>query len=289
MARQRTVLVTGATSGIGKDVAMTLAREGYRVFGTGRRAEPLAALAADCEGLPLETLLLDVTDDGSIAAAAAAVAQRTDGYGLDILINNAGYGIATPIELITDADLRGQMDTNVVGVVKISQAFIPAMRKRGNGTIINISSVVGLVTLPMQGIYCATKHAVESLSDAMRQELAPFGIRVVIVEPGAIQTAFGDTALGQKASYTAESTPYDSAFQAYEAMVKKTYRGAPGPEVISRAVSRLLRKSRPRARYLVPGSGRFLVWLFRLLPGWLLDRLLIGMLKLGPGSDTGQK
>jgi NADP-dependent 3-hydroxy acid dehydrogenase YdfG len=181
MKKNRIILITGATGGIGRAAALHLARLGHRVFATGRRAEALEPLRKEADGLPLEVLPMDVDDADSVAAAAGEVLRRTDGYGVDVLVNNAGFARFGPVALVGDAELKAQFETNVFGLVRVTRAFLPAMRARGDGTIINISSMVGRISLILQGVYCATKHAVEALSDSLRREVAGLGVRVVVV------------------------------------------------------------------------------------------------------------
>lgn len=278
------VLVTGATTGIGRETTLHLARLGHRVYATGRKAAALSELEAEAKGagLPVETFLLDVDDEGSIRAAGEEVTRRTGGHGLDVLVNNAGFGHLAPMELVTDGDLRRQLETNVVGLVKVTQQFVPAMRARGAGKIINVSSMVGRMTLPLQGIYCATKHAVEALSDALRMELASFGVRVTLVEPGAIKTQFGATALSTKSKYREMDSPYRPAIDTYEAVVEKQYRGSPGPACIARTIARIIRKRRPAARYVSPRSMTLVLWLMGLLPTRLLDFVMRRAMGLTP-------
>jgi short-subunit dehydrogenase len=269
--KAKTVLITGATGGIGRATALALAREGHRVFATGRREAALKDLDWEARGLRLETIFLDVSSRRSIAGARYAVDQKTDGEGVDVLINNAGYGVAAPMEFITDDEMRGQFETNVFGLVAVSQAFLPAMRRRGRGRIVNVSSMVGRMTLPLQGIYCATKHAVESISDAMRRELAGSGIEVVCVEPGAIRTGFEATAVGPAARYMEEGGPYASAMRTYTRTVARTYKSAPGPEPVVRTLSHVVNCRRPRPRYVSPWHNSLLIWVTNLLPTRLAD------------------
>src|SRR5271170_4155342 len=159
---RKTVLITGATTGIGKHAAIALARKGHRVFATGRNATALERLVADAATPNLETLRLDVTDTGSIAEAAREVGRRTDGEGVFALVNNAGYGLAGPLEEISDANLRAQFDTNVFGLMAVTRAFLPRMRERGAGRIVNVSSSGGRVSIPFFGAYHASKFAVEA-------------------------------------------------------------------------------------------------------------------------------
>jgi NAD(P)-dependent dehydrogenase (short-subunit alcohol dehydrogenase family) len=215
-----------------------------------------------------------VADAASIAGAGAEVERRTEGRGLDALVNNAGFGLMAPLELITDEDLRSQIETNVIGLVRVTRQFVPAMRRRGAGCIVNVSSVVGRLVLPLQGIYCATKHAVEALTDAPRMELAPFGVRVVLVEPGAIRTEFGATVTGSLARCRAMESPYGPAIACWEAGVERQYRSAPGPAVVARTIARVLRRNRPRARYVSPGRFRAAIWAARAVPTRWMDGIL---------------
>lgn len=292
MVKPLFVLITGATTGIGRETALHLGRLGHRVFATGRKPEALAALEAEAKGggLGVETFLLDVDDEASIRAAGEEVTRRTEGHGLDVLVNNAGFGHLAPMELITDGDMRRQFETNVMGLVKVTQQFLPAMRARGAGKVINVSSMVGRMTLPLQGIYCATKHAVEALSDALRMELAPFGVRVTLVEPGAIRSQFGATALSTKSKYREMDSPYRPAIDTYQAVVEKQYRGSPGPECIARTIARIIRKRRPAARYVSPRAMTLVLWLLGLVPTRLLDFILGRVMGLTPkalGAGAG--
>jgi short-subunit dehydrogenase len=269
-----TVLITGATSGIGRHAALHLARRGLRVFASGRKPAALAALAKEAAGTGLETVTLDVTDPASIAAARADIDARTDGRGVDVLVNNAGYGIAAPTVDITDEDLRAQYETNVFGLMAVTRAFAPQMRERGAGKIINVSSIGGKITFPFFGAYNSTKYAVESLSDALRIELAPFGVRVVLIEPGVIRTGFADTSMELLSPYRTPDSPYAAAMDRADEIRAMSDRQAVGPEVISRAIERAIRARRPRARYMAPLRGKLTVWMLRALPTRLVDHLM---------------
>ncbi|NOZ01870.1 MAG: SDR family oxidoreductase [Deltaproteobacteria bacterium] len=266
------ILITGATSGIGRHAALYLAGQGHRVFATGRRTDALRELEAEAGDLPIEALELDVNDDESIAAAAAKVAARTEGYGLDVLINNAGYGKFGPVALVDEAEMRGQFETNVFGLVKVTQAFLPAMRKRGSGRVINVSSMVGRVALVLQGVYCATKHAVEALSDCMRREVAGFGVRVILVEPGMIRSNFESTS-GSDMSVYDDDPIYGPAVRRYAEEVNRMYRFAPGPRPISRTIARAVSARRPRARYVSPSYNAIVLFFMRILPTRLADAI----------------
>jgi len=281
MSRPSTVLVTGATTGIGRETALHLARLGHRVFATGRKADVLAEVQAEAGDLPLETFLLDVNDHASIDAAVAEVDKRTDGAGLDVLVNNAGYGNMAPMELITDEDLRAMFETNVFGLVRLCQRFLPSMRARGSGKIVNVSSVVGKVVFPLQGIYCATKHAVEALTDSLRMEVASFGVHVTLVEPGAIATEFGNTATSTVSKYESMDSPYKPAARKYLQVLDDQYKKAPGPQCIAKTVAKIVRKRRPAPRYVSPRYNRVVIWLSR----WLPTRWWDGILRKVMGLD----
>jgi NAD(P)-dependent dehydrogenase (short-subunit alcohol dehydrogenase family) len=264
------ILVTGATSGIGRDAAQRLARAGHRVLVGGRRPAALAELAAAAAGR-LEPLPLDVADAGSVAAARAEVDRRTAGGGLDVLVNNAGYALPGPLETLTEADLRALFDTNVFGMLAVTRAFLPRMRERGAGRVVNVGSVMGRVTMPLLGAYNASKYAVVALTDALRMELASFGVRVVLVEPGAIHSAFTARALERLARYRDPGSPYADAVAGTAAAWERVYRFAAAPAAASRAIERAATASRPAARYVVPASYRALPAALALTPVRLAD------------------
>jgi NAD(P)-dependent dehydrogenase (short-subunit alcohol dehydrogenase family) len=270
----QTVLVTGATTGIGRAAALHLAEQGHRVFATGRKAELLAELesAARQQGWALETLILDVTVPESIAAAKTEVDRRTQGRGIDALVNNAGYGLAGPLELISDADVRAQFDTNVHGLLAVTRAFLPAMRRRREGRIINVSSIGGKVTFPFLGAYNATKYAVESLSDALRVELAPFHVHVSLIEPGLIRTEFNARAQATLAPLAGAPGEYEDVLRTALARLKVAEdRFSAGPETVARAIGKAVSSRRPSPRYVAPGMMWMAVLFLALLPSRWLD------------------
>ena len=189
------VLITGSNSGFGLLTAATFARAGHTVHASLRnraKSADLDALAA--EGLPVKLVTLDVTDE---ASAKAAVAEASAAAPIDVLVNNAGFEVAGAVEHLSDASLRRQFDTNVFGLARMVRLVAPAMRQRGSGTIINVSSVAGSISAPFTGAYSASKHAVEALSESAWFELRPFGVRVVLIEPGAFQTSFGANVIAE--------------------------------------------------------------------------------------------
>lgn len=268
----RTILITGATSGIGYHAAMYLAERGQRVIATGRRQEALDELYAGVEGV--DVCLLDVTDADSIAKAAAFVDTLTEGEGLDALVNNAGYGALGPLEEMSLGELRHQFETNVFGLVAVTQAFVPAMRARGAGRIVNIGSIGGRVSMPMFGAYTATKYAVESMSDAMRMELSPFGIQVSLIEPGAIDTGFGDRAMEGVVSKRGPNSPYAYMLDRAEEIRRFSDRQSVGPGVVSRAIEKAITARRPRARYVAPSRYLLTIALVKGLPTGCTDSVL---------------
>jgi NAD(P)-dependent dehydrogenase (short-subunit alcohol dehydrogenase family) len=243
------VLITGCSSGIGAATARAFARAGYCVFASMRRPaddNPLIR-EAQAQGWRLTTPQLDVTDDASVDAAVAAIFAATGGR-LDVLVNNAGYYCTGPIEETTPDQLRAQMETNVIGVLRVTRAVLPTMRARGRGTVINLSSVSGVVVVPLAGPYHASKWALEALSEALRYEVAAFGIRVVTVEPGPIETPFhsNEVRVGQG---NVEGAPYARLQRAYERELRKLRRGR--VEDVAAVIVRAAQARWPRLRWRV--------------------------------------
>jgi short-subunit dehydrogenase len=267
----KTILITGATTGIGRHLALHFAARGDVVIATGRKPALLDALRAEAKGT-LHTVPLDVTDDASITRARDLVAERTDG--IDVLVNNAGYGQTGPLEELSDAELRAQFDTNVFGLMAVTRAFLPSMRARGGGRIINVSSVGGRVAVPLFGAYTASKYAVEALSDALRVELAPAGIDVVLVEPGPIRSEFGDRAVAALETHRRSDSPYAAAYARVDAVKQLSDRQSVGPEHVARVMARAIDARRPHARYVVPFRSRVVLWLAAITPTPLLDAIM---------------
>lgn len=273
----QTILITGATGGIGRHLALHLARAGHRVIATGRNLAALQSVQAEAVDLPLHTVALDVNDRASITDAVKEVSRLTDGDGLDALVNNAGYGEMAPLMEVPEEDVRAMYETNVFGLLAVTQAFLPQMVRRGAGRIVNVSSGGGRFTLPLFGVYNSTKYAVESLSDAMRMELKPLGIRVVVFEPGATKTEFANTSVRKMASYRRDGSPYAALYARTDELKAQLDRLAGDPIVVVRALERALTASRPRARYIAPFGARIMVALAAWLPTPILDGLLTSM------------
>ncbi len=276
MTTSKTILITGATAGIGRTTALHLAKRGHRVIASGRKAELLASLRDEAKqtGATIDTVLLDVTRADSIAQAVVEIDRLTGGRGVDVLVNNAGYGLVGPMSEVSDDDLRAQYDTNVFGLMAVTRAFLPAMMDRRAGRVVNVSSMGGRMTFPFMGAYNSTKYAVESLSDAMRAELRPFGIDVVMIEPGVINTNFADTSMSFVERY-AESR-YKGAIAKAQRMRDLMEKTASGPHVIANAIRKAVERRRPAARYVAPFSTWFALLFKVLLPtrswDWVMRR-----------------
>ncbi len=270
----KTVLVTGATKGIGRHLALDLARQGHRVFASGRSQAALASLRAqgEAEGLVIQTLELDVTSAGSIAAAERTVRELTDGYGVDVVVNNAGYGQGGSMIELGDAELRAQFDTNVFGLMAVTRAFVPGMLARRRGWIVNVSSVGGRVTFPFFGAYHASKYAVEALSDALRAELHAFGIHVALVEPGPIASDFSERAFNSLPA-AQDASPYAASYALAEGIRQASDRASFSPRHVARAVRKSIGSRWPRARYVAPWFLGLPLALLPFTPTRLLDAL----------------
>jgi len=276
----KTILITGATAGIGRHASLELVRQGHHVIATGRREPALVTLKAEAAALAkasksgagrLDTLKLDVTDAASVASAVTEVDILTDGHGLDVLVNNAGYGQMGPVEEVSDADLRRQYDTNVFGLMSVTRAFLPKMRARGDGRIVNVGSIGGRYTFPLMGAYNSTKYAVESLSDALRNELAPFGVAVSIIEPGPIATEFNDRAMDTIDVSAFAGSAYEPVIAQAERFRKQFEASSSGPEVTTRAIVHAALGRRPRVRYVVPRVAGLMLAILAFLPTRLVD------------------
>jgi NAD(P)-dependent dehydrogenase (short-subunit alcohol dehydrogenase family) len=222
-------------------------------------------------------LQLDVTDGASIARAVQAVEDAEGAVG--VLVNNAGYGLHGAIETTEMDEIRTQFETNFFGLVDLTQRVLPRMREQGWGRVVNISSMGGKLTFPGGGFYHATKHAVEAMSDALRFELAPFGIDVVVVEPGLIKTAFGDTAINTVDKTEMDDGPYGFFNQSVMLKINGAYNGrlantASSPDSVARVIERAISAKRPRTRYLVTAGARLLLGARRVLPDRAWDSLL---------------
>lgn len=284
-----TVLITGGTDGLGRATAILFASEGYRVFAAGRNAEKRAALEqlAEEKSLPLETVDLDVTSDDSASRAITEVEGRAGP--VSVLVNNAGIAVAAVMEEVSVDDLRKQFETNVFGAVRMTQRVLPAMRERRSGRIINMSSVAGKVSNPLFGPYSGSKHALEAISDAQRMEVAPFGIRVVLIEPGFIPTNINRAAAELSSHYMnhAAASPYAHAYLAVLKMVqKKVARSKTTPEDCARIILSAVRAANPRARYTVTREAQVTIAMRWLLSDRRMDKMTVRMLGMDGNASA---
>ena len=277
----KTILITGATAGIGRHAALALVAQGHHVIATGRRVDALEALKKDAKGDgKLDVLRLDVTSEAETRAVAEEALALTGGRGIDVLVNNAGYGQMGPASEVTDEELRKQYDTNVFGLMNVTRAFLPQLRARGEARIVNVGSIGGRVTFPLMGVYNSTKYAVESLSDVLRNELMPFGIRVSLVEPGPIRTEFNDRAFDSLDLEKMASSPYAPITEQAARFKADFDKFGVSPEVTTKAIAHAALAKRPRIRYVVPFSSSVMLALLGFVPTHVVDfamRTLAGL------------
>ncbi|HEY0250249.1 MAG TPA: SDR family NAD(P)-dependent oxidoreductase [Kofleriaceae bacterium] len=274
----KTILITGASSGIGRDAALALARTGHQVFVAARRTAALEALAL--EASTIVPITLDLDSPASIAAAIAEIATRTDGRGVDVLINNAGFATAGSLAELGDSALRAQFETNVFGLMALTRGLLPAMIWRGSGRIINVSSVSGRIPAPILGAYHASKYALEALSDALRMELQPFGVQVVVIEPGTIRTEFASRAMTEATRDRSSTSRYAQVYARAATLEAKFDRLAGTTAPVVRAIERAVSRRRPSARYVAPRSFALMIALVRLLPTCWADAAMQRMFGL---------
>jgi len=273
----KTVLITGGTDGLGKAAALLLARQNYRVFAAGRSADRRAALQhqANAEHLALHTLEMDVCDHASVQIGVELVLEK--GGAIDVLINNAGVGYMAAVEELHLADFRRQFETNFFGLVQVTKAVLPHMRTRRSGRILMISSAAGLVSPPTYGAYSASKHAVEGLSNALRLEMYPFDVEVILIEPGYIATNFQPTAkeLAQPYLEKAKASPYAKVYAGTWAGSDRNRRKAnTTPLDCARVMLEAIEAHHPKARYPVTPLTKQLSLAKRILPDTLLDSFM---------------
>ncbi|MTB73254.1 SDR family NAD(P)-dependent oxidoreductase [Arsenicicoccus sp. MKL-02] len=274
-------LVTGASSGIGEAIARRLQTLGHTVYGAARRIDRLEALAAD----GIEPIAMDVTDEASLQAGVETILSRSGRF--DVLVNNAGYGSYGAIEDVDPAEARRQFDVNVFGAMRLTQLVLPHMREQRSGTIVNISSMGGRIHSPMAGWYHGTKFAMEALSDALRMEVAQFGIDVVVIQPGGIATEWADIA-ADHLDETSGSGPYARLSAAMSATLRKSHDRDSSPDVVAKAVARAVSTDRPRTRYAIGLGAKPLITARRVLPDRAFDALVSRAMGLPRGSGPGR-
>jgi len=270
----KVVLITGASAGFGKASAEHLARLGYRVYGTSRRAE--FPDPSDFGAAPF-MIPMDVCDDASVGRAVEFILKH-EGR-IDVVVNNAGVGLAAAIEDTSVEEGKALFETNFFGVLRVCRAVLPTLRAQHSGLIVNVSSLGGLVTIPFQGLYSASKYALESMSDAMRMELHCFGVKVVLLEPGDFKTDFTESRIFSAES--GEGSAYRETCQRAVAVMERDEQGGADPREFAEALAKIIASSSPGNRYPVGAlSQRLGVAARRVLPSALLDRALRAVYKL---------
>lgn len=270
------IVITGATAGIGRAAAILLANKGHRVFAVGRNEEALSSLENGHAGI--SAVAMDVTRCESVDAASAAIVEALGGEAPDVLVNNAGFALAGPLEAVSIEDWERQYQTNVLGVVRVVRAFLPGMRERRRGRIVNVSSVAGRVTVPFFGPYNSTKHALESISDSLRHELRPHGIDVIVIEPGAVKTRFGSLEREQLDHWIEHAPAYSGQLRTLRRFHTELHEKGADPVRVAGCIVDACEKPNPSPRQVVPlFPGAAYIALNALLPtrvsDWLLKRV----------------
>jgi NAD(P)-dependent dehydrogenase (short-subunit alcohol dehydrogenase family) len=270
--KSKPVLITGCSTGIGRATAERLLDDGWNVYATARRTETCDDLAKR----GAKTLALDVTDEQSMSSAVAEVEK--DGGSVGALVNNAGYSQSGALETIPMESVRRQFETNVFGLLRMCQLVLPGMRKAGEGRIVNVSSMGGKLVFPGGGVYHATKHAVEALSDALRFEVQGFGIDVVIIEPGLIVTEFGETAAGSL-NEVEDHGPYARFNASVAKLTAEAYQGPMArfggpPEAVARKIEKALTARRPSTRTKVTASAGVVMGMRKAMTDRMWDRFV---------------
>lgn len=264
MNNKKVILITGASSGIGKATALQLIHEGHTVYGAARRVEKMK----DLEDAGGHAIKMDVLEEDQMQEGIKQIIEK---HGrIDVLVNNAGYAVYGSVEDITIEEARRQFEVNIFGLARLTQLVLPHMREKKSGTIINISSIGGKIFTPLGSWYHATKHALEGWSDCLRMELDQFGINVVIIEPGAIKTEFIDV-MNQPMLDRSANGPYESLAKAIDRAGQEAYSKPgrhSGPEVIAKTISKAISSSKPKTRYASGAMAGMLLFMRK----WLSDR-----------------
>lgn len=280
MSPRKVALVTGASSGIGKECATLLCEKGYRVYGTSRRASPLSGSSAssDTPPQPLTMIHMDVDQDASVQGAVKTIIE-IEGR-VDAVVNCAGFVLAGAVEDTTIGEAKAQFETNFFGALRVCRAVLPTMRSQRSGYIINISSIAGLIALPFQGMYSATKSAIEGLTEALSLEVKPFGIHVVAVEPGDCRTGVGHYRVRAKRS--PQSSAYKQRLEKALNVMENDERNGSDPRQVARQIVRIIKSPAPRLRYTV-GSlfERVAVTVKKLLPSRIFEWLVLKYYRQG--------
>ena len=270
-ASNRVALITGASSGMGKDFSLRLLDQGYIVYGVARRIERMS----DIEGVGGHIIKLDITDDSSIVATVDQIIKEQGR--IDVLINNAGYGSYGAIEDVPIEEAKRQFEVNIFGLARLTQLVLPHMRKNNFGKIINISSIGGKLHGPLGGWYHATKFALEGLSDCLRFETKQFGIDVIVIEPGGVESEWGDIALNA-AMERSGSTAYSETAKGFKKIMETFKKQAP-PKVITDLVMKALRAKNPKTRYSAGTAAKPMLFMRKILSDRMFDNLFFLLMK----------
>jgi NAD(P)-dependent dehydrogenase (short-subunit alcohol dehydrogenase family) len=269
MATTKVALVTGASSGIGEATALKLKEAGYKVYGAARRVERMQELASK----GIETISMDVTDEESMKAGVTKIVH-THGR-IDVLVNNAGYGSYGALEDVPLSEARYQFEVNVFGAARLTQLVLPQMREQHDGTIVNVTSMGGKIYTPLGAWYHATKFALEAISDCLRMEVKPFGIDVVVIEPGGIDTEWAGIAAEKLLDVSAAGPYAGQAVPVSEAMTsEKTRKRLSSPSVIADAIAKAVSSRKPRTRYAVGYGAKPIIFMHGLLPDRAYESLI---------------
>lgn len=279
----KSVLITGASTGIGRASALRMDAAGWRVFAGVRRGEDASSLR-EAGSERLTPVTLDVTDREQIAAVAEQIAGEVGGAGLEGLVNNAGVGVLGPLETLPIDDLRRQIEVNLIAQVAVTQAMLPLVR-RARGRIVFVSSIGGRMALPFGGPYHASKYGLEAIADSLRQELRPWGIEVVAIEPGSIDTPIwerGERVADEIATRApaAQERLYGETIERFRAAARRTAQRGIAPDKVAKAIAHALSTRRPRTRYLVGLDARGQAFLRWALPDRLLDRIIARFMRI---------
>lgn len=281
--KSKTIFITGCSTGIGHEAALDLVKRGHRVIASCRKQADVEKLTA----LGLEAICMNIDDTVSIAAGFKELLNKTGGH-LDVLINNAGYGQAGALEDLSREVLRAQYETNVFGLMDLTRLAIPVMRKQGQGRIINISSISGLIAMPFRGAYNSSKFALEGLTDTLRIELQASGIQVITIEPGPIESEFRTNVLDKSlARLDLENSHFSAQYKkmlGYFREHKSTSIFTKSPQAVIDKLIHAIESPRPKPKYLVTFPAHLLAWLKRILSTKMLDRVLVyfSRKELGP-------
>jgi NAD(P)-dependent dehydrogenase (short-subunit alcohol dehydrogenase family) len=247
---QKVAVVTGSSSGIGLQTSLMLARNGFITYATMRTPErgPVIKTAVEKENLPIKVVELDVTDDDSVKGAIRTI--ESDAGRIDVLVNNAGYALGGALEDLSIEEIKAQYETNLLGLIRVTQSVLPIMRRQKSGIIVNLSSGAGIFGIPGASAYTSTKFAVEGLSESIGYELEPFGIKVVLIEPGFIQTNFANAMVIAKNAQDPTS-PYSQILQRVAANSAEATKSGSSPDLVAKVILNAVTKPNPNLRYLV--------------------------------------